>query len=128
MKKYHIQTDQAPAAIGPYSQAVKVGDFLYISGQIAIDPANGDFINGSINQQTERVLNNLEAVLQADGLTLEHVAKTQVYLINMAEFESMNKIYEKFFNHHKPARACIQAAALPKGARVEIDAIAYKER
>jgi len=124
MKKRIIQTDQAPAAIGPYSQAVRVGDFLYTSGQIALDPQSGEFLSGEIEQETERTIENISAILKAGGLSLDNVIKTTVYLTDLSHFARMNHIYEKYFSGNKPARACVQVAALPKGAKVEIEAIA----
>jgi len=124
MNKRVIKTDRAPAAIGPYSQAIRIGDFLYTSGQIALDPHSGEFLAGEIEQETERTIQNIVAILQADGLSLDNVVKTTVYLSDLSHFTRMNKVYEKFFSENKPARACIQVAALPKGAKVEIDAIA----
>lgn len=125
MKKKQIQTTQAPSAIGPYSQAIRIGDFLYTSGQIALNPENMEMMNGAIEEETEWVLKNLEAILKADGMSLAHVIKTTVYLTDLGEFARMNQVYEKFFGETKPARACVQVAALPKGAKVEIDAIAH---
>jgi 2-iminobutanoate/2-iminopropanoate deaminase len=124
MKKRIIQTDQAPAAIGPYSQAIRVGDFLYTSGQIALDPQSGEFLSGEIEQETERTIENISAILKAGGLSLDNVIKTTVYLTDLSHFARMNHIYEKYFSGNKPARACVQVAALPKGAKVEIEAIA----
>jgi 2-iminobutanoate/2-iminopropanoate deaminase len=124
MKKKQIQTSQAPSAIGPYSQAIRIGEFLYTSGQIALNPENMEMVNGTIEEETEWVLKNVEAILKADGMSLAHVIKTTVYLTDLGEFARMNQIYEKFFGETKPARACVQVAALPKGAKVEIDAIA----
>ena len=124
MKKRIIQTNKAPAAIGPYSQAIRIGDFLYTSGQIALDPESGHFLFGEIEQETEQTIKNISAILQAEGLNLESVIKTTVYLSDLKNFERMNQVYEKYFSKNKPARACIQVAALPKGAKVEIDAIA----
>jgi 2-iminobutanoate/2-iminopropanoate deaminase len=125
MIKKQIQTSQAPSAIGPYSQAIRIGEFLYTSGQIALNPENMEMMNGAIEEETEWVLNNLEAILKADGMSLDHVIKTTVYLTNLEEFPRMNQVYENFFGETKPARACLQVAALPKGAKVEIDAIAH---
>jgi len=124
MIKRIIQTEQAPAAIGPYSQAIRVGDFLYTSGQIALDPESGIFLSGEIEEETEQTLKNISAVLQAGGLSLESVVKTTVYLSDLNHFSQMNQIYEKYFSKTKPARACVQVAALPKGAKIEIDVIA----
>jgi 2-iminobutanoate/2-iminopropanoate deaminase len=125
MEKKQIQTTQAPSAIGPYSQAIRIGEFLYTSGQIALNPENMEMMNGTIEDETEWVLKNLEAILKADDMSLAHVIKTTVYLTDLGEFSRVNQVYEKFFGDTKPARACVQVAALPKGAKVEIDAIAH---
>ena len=119
-----VSTVKAPAAIGPYSQAVRSGGFLFCSGQIPIDPATGKMVEGGIEAQTERVLRNLEAVLSAGGSTLESVVKTTVYLTDLADFPAMNAVYGKFFGQDPPARATVQVAKLPAGASVEIDAVA----
>jgi 2-iminobutanoate/2-iminopropanoate deaminase len=124
MNKKAIKTENAPAAIGPYEQAIRVGEYLYTSGQIAMDPKTGEMATGDIEVETDRVLKNLQAILTADGMTLDNVVKTTVYLADMANFARMNKVYESFFSTSKPARSCVQAAALPKGANVEIDIIA----
>ena len=124
MSKRAIQTDQAPAAIGPYSQAIRIGNFLYTSGQIALDPKSGMLLSGEIEDETDQTLKNISAILKADGLNLENVVKTTVYLSDLNHFSRMNQVYEKYFSKNKPARACVQVAALPKGAKVEIDAIA----
>ena len=124
MIKRTIQTEQAPAAIGPYSQAIRIGDFLYTSGQIALDPESGIFLSGEIEEETEQTLKNISAILQAGGVNLENVIKTTVYLSDLNDFTRMNQVYEKYFSKNKPARACVQVAALPKGAKIEIDAIA----
>ncbi len=124
MEKQIIKTDQAPAAIGPYSQGVRIGDFLFTSGQIALDPTTGEMRSGEIEQETEKTLRNIEAILKAGGLSLDHVVKTTVYLVDLNHFTRMNQVYERFFSTNKPARACVQVAALPKGAKVEIDAVA----
>ena len=125
MNKKIITTSEAPAAIGPYSQAIRVGEFLYTSGQISLDPNSMELITGNIEVETERVLKNIEAILNADGLRLNNIIKTTVYLTDLSEFGRMNQVYEKFFVETNPARACVQVAALPKGAKVEIDAIAH---
>jgi 2-iminobutanoate/2-iminopropanoate deaminase len=125
MEKKPIQTSQAPSAIGPYSQAIRIGDFLYTSGQIALKPDTMEMMNGEIEEETKWVLKHIEAILQASGLGLTNVIKTTVYLTDLGEFSRMNQVYEKFFAETKPARACVQVAALPKGAKVEIDAIAH---
>ena len=124
MIKRTIQTEQAPAAIGPYSQAIRIGDFLYTSGQIALDPESGMFLSGEIEEETEQTLKNISAILQAGGVNFEAVIKTTVYLSDLNDFTRMNQVYEKYFSKNKPARACVQVAALPKGAKIEIDAIA----
>ena len=125
MNKKIITTSEAPAAIGPYSQAIRIGEFLYTSGQISLDPNSMELITGNIEVETERVLKNIEAILNADGLNLNNIIKTTVYLTDLSEFGRMNQVYEKFFVENKPARACVQVAALPKDAKVEIDAIAH---
>jgi len=122
--RQRIQTDRAPAAIGPYSQAIKAGGFVFASGQIPIDPQTGEFVAGGIAEQTERVLTNLAAVLEAAGSSLGQVVKTTVFLADMAEFAAMNEVYGKFFGDLPPARATVAAAGLPRNARVEIEAVA----
>lgn len=122
-----IKTGNAPAAIGPYSQAVKAGGTVYLSGQIALDPATGELTGGGITEQTERVLRNLRGVLEAAGSSLEQVVKTTVFLADMADYPAMNEAYGKFFASEPPARSAVQAAGLPKNVRVEIDAIALAD-
>ena len=124
MKKT-ISTNGAPAAIGPYSQAVELNGTLFISGQIPVNPATGEMPQG-IEAQTRQVLKNIGAILEAAGLTYNDVVKTTVMIANMADFAAMNAVYAEFFTQDKPARVCFQAAALPKNALVEIDAIAGK--
>ena len=119
-----ISTENAPGAIGPYSQAVKAGGFIFCSGQIPIDPATGEFVSAEIAEQTEQVLKNLGAVLAAAGAGLGDVVKTTVFLADMNDFTAMNEVYGRYFDSNKPARATVQAARLPKDARVEIDCIA----
>lgn len=119
-----IATGGAPTAIGPYSQAVRIGQLLFCSGQIPLDPATGELITGDIAAQTRRVLANLQAVLEAAGATFADVARTTVYLADMNDFTAMNEVYATFFEAPAPARSTVQAAGLPKGARVEIDVIA----
>lgn len=119
-----VLTDKAPAAIGPYSQAIRAGGFVFVSGQIPIDPATGEFVSGGIGEQTERVLQNLSAVLEAAGSGLDKVVKTTVFLADMKEFTAMNEVYAKFFTGAPPARATVAAAGLPRDARVEIEAVA----
>jgi len=119
-----ILTDQAPRPIGPYSQAIKANGFVFISGQVAFDPATGNLITGGIEQQTEQVMKNLSAVLQAAGSSWEKVVKTSVFLKNMSEFGQMNEIYGKFCKNAPPARSTVEVARLPKDVAVEIDVIA----
>lgn len=123
--KTAISTPDAPGAIGPYSQAIRAGDFLFVSGQIPLDPASGTLIDGGVTNQTRRVLENLGAILAAAGASFDRVVKTTVYLADMTEFAAMNEVYAEFFPQPAPARATIQAAALPRNVRVEIDLIAY---
>ena len=120
-----LSTPNAPAAIGPYSQAIRAGDFLFVSGQIPLDPATGTLIQGDIGEQTHRVLRNLAAILEAAGASFHHVVKTTVYLADMSEFAAMNEVYATYFPAPAPARATVQAARLPRDVRVEIDVIAY---
>ena len=119
-----IQTEHAPHAIGPYSQAVKASGFVFASGQIPTDPRTGQFVPGGIEEQTEQVLKNLAAVLEAAGSGLNRIVKTTVFLVDMQEFAAMNEVYGRFFNEDPPARATVEAARLPRDARVEIEAIA----
>jgi 2-iminobutanoate/2-iminopropanoate deaminase len=119
-----ISTDQAPKAIGPYSQAVISNGFAFLSGQIPLDPATGQLIDGDIAAQTERVLENLKSVLEAAGCSLASVVKTTVYLKDMGEFARMNEVYGRYFTGNPPARATVEAARLPRDVRVEIDCIA----
>jgi 2-iminobutanoate/2-iminopropanoate deaminase len=119
-----IQTDTAPQAIGPYSQAIKAGGFLFVSGQIPIDPQSGQFVPGGIAEQTEQVMKNLSAVLLAAGSGLDRVVKATVFLADMDEFSLMNQVYGKYFSSNPPARATVEVARLPRDARVEIDVIA----
>lgn len=119
-----ITTDKAPGAIGPYSQAVKAGGMVFCSGQIPIDPSTGEFVSDVVSEQTEQVLKNLGEVLTAAGTGLSNVVKTTVFLTDMNDFAEMNEVYARYFGENKPARATVQAAGLPRGARVEIDCIA----
>jgi 2-iminobutanoate/2-iminopropanoate deaminase len=121
-----VSTDKAPKAIGPYSQAVVADSVVYTAGQVALDPASGELVGTSVAEQTEQVLKNLAAVLAASGSSLGQVLKTTVYLADMADFAAMNEVYARHFGAHKPARSTVQAAGLPKGARVEIDAVAIR--
>lgn len=119
-----VATERAPRAIGPYSQAVRSGNFLFASGQIPIDPATGEFVAGGITEQTEQVMRNVSAILEAAGAGLQQVVKTTVFLADMEDFTAMNEVYGRFFGEDPPARATVQAARLPRDARVEIEAIA----
>jgi len=124
MKREAVRTAGAPAAIGPYSQGVRAGVFLFCSGQIPLDPSTGKLVDGGIEAQTERVLKNLEAVLTAGGATLRSVVKATVYLVDLGDFPEMNVVYGRFFPEDPPARATVQVVRLPAGARIEIDAVA----
>jgi 2-iminobutanoate/2-iminopropanoate deaminase len=122
-----VATDRAPQAIGPYSQAVRAGNLVFASGQIPIDPATGQFVSGGVAEQTEQVLKNLTAVFEAAGVRMDQIVKTTVFLADMDDFTSMNEVYGRFFGEAPPARATVQAARLPRDARVEIEAIAVSE-
>jgi len=123
MKK-QIKTKEAPAAIGPYSQAVQIGDFTFYSGQIPLDPQSGLIVEGGIDAQTRQVMANMKAMLKASGRSFDDVVKTTIYLIDLADFATVNEIYGEFFTDVPPARACVQVAALPKGSAIEIEWIA----
>lgn len=127
MNKTAIHTPDAPAAIGPYSQAVRAGNLLLLSGQIPLDPTTGKMIEGGIEAQTRQVMLNLQAVLQAAGVSTDAVVKTTIYLTDMGDFQVVNEIYSQYFNAPFPARATVEVADLPRGAQVEIDAIAFIE-
>ena len=124
MTKQTVHTDKAPKAIGPYSQAIIYNGIAYLSGQIPLDPASGQVVEGGIAEQTERVMRNLEAVLAAAGSSFKQVLKTTVFLADMAEFPKMNEVYAMYFPEHPPARATVQAAGLPRGVRVEVECVA----
>jgi 2-iminobutanoate/2-iminopropanoate deaminase len=126
MKKV-ISTPNAPAAIGPYSQAIQVGNLIYTSGQIPIDPATGQFVEGGIKEQTRQSLSNIQAILQEAGLTMASVVKTTVFMADMADFADMNSIYAEFFTEPYPARSAVAVKTLPKNALVEIEVVAEKE-
>jgi 2-iminobutanoate/2-iminopropanoate deaminase len=119
-----IATEQAPKAIGPYSQAVRAGNTVYCSGQIPLDPKSNEMVTGDFAAQVRRVFENLKAVLEAAGTDLRHVVRATVYLTDLAEFQTLNGIYAEYFGDHKPARSTVGVSQLPKGARVEIDVIA----
>ena len=122
--RQRVQTDNAPAAIGPYSQAIKANGFVFVSGQVGFDPKTGEFVPGGVAEQTEQVLKNVSAVLEAAGSSLDQVVKTTVFLADMKEFSAMNEVYAKFFSGPPPARATVAAAGLPRDARVEIEVVA----
>ena len=122
--KEAITSSDAPKAIGPYSQAVRAGGLVFLSGQIPLDPRTGELVAGDVRAQADRVLDNLAAVLRAAGLSFEHVVKTTIYLTDLADFGAVNEVYGKRFGAVPPARATVQVAALPRGAKVEIDAVA----
>lgn len=126
MKKV-IGTPKAPAAIGPYSQAIQVGNLIYTSGQIPIDPATGQLVEGGIKEQTRQSLNNIQAILQEAGLTMASVVKTTVFMADMADFAEMNSVYTEFFTEPYPARSAVAVKTLPKNALVEIEVVAEKE-
>ena len=119
-----ISTDQAPAAIGPYSQAIAAGGMLYVSGQIPLDPASGEIVEGGVAAQTQRVLDNLKAVVEAGGSSMTNVVKVTIYLTDMGQFATVNEIYGSCFAAPFPARACVEVSKLPKGVDVEMDAVA----
>lgn len=123
--KHIIRPAAAPAALGPYNHAVRTGDLLFCAGQIPLDPATGQLVQGDIRAQTERALLNIQAILEAERLTFAHVVKTTVFLTDLADFAAMNEVYARFFTSDFPARTTVQVAALPKGARVEIEVVAH---
>ncbi len=124
-KPQPVSTDNAPKAIGPYSQAVRAGEYLFCSGQIPLEPATGEMVSGGVTEQTRRVLENLKAVVEAAGAGLAQVVQVTVYLSDLSHFAEVNAVYEEYFGASKPARATVQAAALPKGALIEADCVAY---
>lgn len=123
-----VYTGLAPQAIGPYSQAIKANGFLFVSGQIPLDPISGQIVYGGIESQTYQVLNNLKAILEKEGLTFDHVVKTSVFLKDLEDFASMNKIYAEYFVNEPPARACVQVAKLPRDVSIEIELTAVYEK
>jgi 2-iminobutanoate/2-iminopropanoate deaminase len=125
MERRIIASNEAPAAIGPYSQAVAAGDWVFLSGQIPLDPTSGMLVIGDIKAATTRVMENLGAVLRATDLTFDHVVRTTIYLVDLADFAAVNSVYAQYFPNNPPARATVQVAALPRGVPVEIDAIAF---
>ena len=124
MNKQIVATDRAPKAIGPYEQAIKIGEFVYASGQIPLDPKTGNLVQGGIKEQTCQVMENLKSVLEAAGSSLDHVVKATVFLKNIADFAAMNEVYGEYLGQAKPARSTVAVADLPRGALVEIDFIA----
>lgn len=121
-----VQTERAPKAVGPYSQAVVHGDLIFCAGQIALDPTTGELVGGNTREQTDRVLRNLAAVLEAAGSDLAHVVKTTVFLSDISDFAEMNAVYAAAFGAHRPARSTVPVGALPRGARVEIECVAVR--
>jgi 2-iminobutanoate/2-iminopropanoate deaminase len=126
MKKI-ISTTEAPAAVGPYSQAVRAGSTIYCAGQIPLDPKSGQIVSQDISEQTRRVLDSVTAILRAEGLTFENIVKTTIFLTDLADFQTVNEVYGSYFKEEPPARSTVQVAALPKGARVEIEVIAIAD-
>jgi 2-iminobutanoate/2-iminopropanoate deaminase len=120
-----VSTASAPKALGPYSQAIRAGQFLFVSGQVPIDPVTGELVQGTIGDQARRALQNIGEILKAGGASFQHVVRTTVYLLDLADFPAMNEVYGTFFTTPQPARSTIQAAKLPRDARIEIDVIAY---
>ena len=127
IKKEVIKTDNAPKAIGPYSVGIKWGDFVFASGQLGINPETGEIVQGGVQAETRQALKNLDAVLASSGLSLDNVVKTTVFLNDINDFLKMNEVYSEFFTGNFPARSAVQAAALPKGGLVEIEAIAITD-
>ena len=125
MNKQIIKPAKSPAAVGPYNHAVRVGDLLFCAGQIPINPADGNLVPGDIKAQTERVLENVKAILEDQGLSFNNVVKSTVFMVNLGDFAAMNEVYAKYFTSDFPARSTVQVAALPKGASVEIEIIAH---
>src|SRR5256714_10954366 len=126
MKKI-ISTSEAPAAVGPYSQAIRIGNCVFCSGQIPLDPKTGEIVPGDVNAQTKRVMENIAAVLRAEGLNFGNIIKTTIFLTNLVDFQTVNELYGSYFKSDPPARSTIQVAALPKGAAIEIEIIAAAE-
>jgi 2-iminobutanoate/2-iminopropanoate deaminase len=127
MKKI-VSTNEAPAAIGPYSQAVRSGSFVFCSGQIPLDPKSGEIVPGDISAQTRQVLDNIAALLKAEELTFDHIVKTTIFLTNLGDFQTVNEIYGSYFKRNPPARSTVQVSGLPKNVNVEIEVIAVAEQ
>lgn len=125
--KSAVRTDAAPAAVGPYSQGIRVGNLLFVSGQLPLDPAKGTFVEGGIEEQTARCLDNIKAILAQAGISMDSVVKTTVFLADMDDFAAMNKVYSSYFKTDPPARSAFQVARLPKNGQIEIEAIAWVE-
>jgi 2-iminobutanoate/2-iminopropanoate deaminase len=125
VRKQIISTTEAPQALGPYSQAVRVGDFVFLSGQIPLDPSSGTIVEGDITVQTRRVMDNLAAVLRASGASFTDVVKSSIFLADLGDFAKMNEVYGSYFTSEPPARSTVQVGALPRGVRIEIDMIAH---
>ena len=124
IKKEIIKTKKAPLAIGPYQQAIKVGELLFISGQVSINPETNEFIDGDVEIQEKQVLENIKAILEAGGSSLKNVVKVTIYLRNMGDFTLVNRVYSKYFKDSLPARACVEVSNIPENAKIEIEAIA----
>lgn len=127
MSKKIIMTDKAPAPVGPYSQAVQVGPMLFCSGQISIDPKTNEVFLGDTKEQTRIVMENVKAVLMQADRSFEHIVKSTIFLVDMADFQAVNEVYSQYFKEAPPARSCVAVSGLPKGVRVEVEVIAYKE-
>ena len=128
MTRTTVSTKEGPGAVGPYAQGVRAGDFVFVSGQVALDPATGVLVPGGVEEQTHRVMQNLKAILEAGGSGLDRVVKATVYLTDLGEFEAMNRVYGGYFPGEKPARVCVEVSRLPRNASVEIDAIGITAR
>lgn len=127
MSKIIINTDKAPGAIGPYSQGIQAGNFVYTSGQLPVDPTNGELVIKDIQSETRQCLENVKAILKDVGLTFDNAVKMTLYIKNMEQFSEINKVYSEYFPNAKPARSCVEVARLPKDANIEIEAVAYAE-
>jgi 2-iminobutanoate/2-iminopropanoate deaminase len=128
MKKKVVQTDRAPKAIGPYSQAIQAGNLLFLSGQIPIDPKTGELVEGDIRQQTQQALENIKGLLESQGLSMEDVVKTTIFLKDMGNFNQVNEMYATFFSSFPPARSTVEVAKLPRNAAIEIEAVALRQQ
>ncbi len=124
MKKEVVSTSNAPAAVGPYSQAIKVGQFLFMSGQIPLDPKTGEIVGTTPEEQTVQALDNIKAVLESQNASMKDIVKTTVFMVDLNKFAQVNEVYQKYFNEAPPSRSCVEISALPKGALIEVEAIA----